>query len=53
MEMEGLVRAIKLLKKKFKISTLITDRHTQIAKWLRENATGTDHHYDIMKALKC
>lgn len=38
MEKEGLIRSVNLLKKKrFKIETLVTDRHKQIAKWAREN----------------
>lgn len=54
MEMEGLVRAIKLVrKKKFKIGTLVTDRHRQIAKWLRENVHDTNHRYDIWHLAKC
>ena len=48
MEKEGLVRSLKMLKKKkFKIGTLVTDRHKQIAKWIRENAADIDHRYDI------
>ena len=46
MEKEGLVRAMKVLKK-FKIGLFVTDHHKQIAKWLRENAPDIDHHYDI------
>ena len=54
MEMVGLIRAFKLLKKKkFKINTLVTDRHMQIAKWMRENAADTDHRYDIRHLAKC
>ena len=54
MEKEGLVRAIALLrKKKFKIATLVTDRHTQIAKWLRESVPSIDHRYDIWHMAKC
>lgn len=54
MEKEGLVRAVKFLKKnKFKIDTLVTDRHKQIAKWLRENQESTDHRYDIWHLAKC
>ena len=54
MEKEGLVRAVKLLKnKKFKIGTLVTDRHTQIAKWVRDNMPTTDHRYDIWHMAKC
>ncbi len=54
MEKEGLVRAVKFLKKKkFKVDTLVTDRHKQIAKWLRENQKSIDHRYDIWHLAKC
>ena len=54
MEKEGLVRAVKFLKKKkFRIATLVTDRHKQIAKWTRENIPSTDHRYDIWHLAKC
>ena len=54
MEKEGLIRGIQLLrKKKFKISTLVTDRHKQIAKWVKENLPSTDHRYDIWHLAKC
>lgn len=54
MEKEGLIRSIRLLKKKkFKIETLVTDRHKQISKWIRENMTATSHYYDIWHMAKC
>ena len=54
MEKEGLIRGIQLLlQKKFKISTLVTDRHKQIAKWMKENLPSTDHRYDIWHLAKC
>lgn len=54
MEKEGLIRSLKMLKqKKFKVGTLVTDRHKQIAKWLRENAKTTTHKYDIWHLAKC
>ena len=54
MEKEGLVRAVEFLrKKKFKVTTLLTDRHKQISKWARENIPGTDHRYDIWHMAKC
>ena len=54
MEMEGLVRAVQLLKeKKFEIGMIVTDRHKQIAKWLRENLPATDHRFDIWHLAKC
>lgn len=53
MEKEGLVRGMQFLKgQKFSISTLVTDRHTQIAKWMREEAFDTDHRYDIWHLAK-
>ena len=52
MEKEGLVRSLTLLKKKFKVGTLVTDRHKQIAKWLRQNAKTTDHRYDNLASGK-
>ena len=54
MEKEGLIRAAKFItKKRFKIGTLVTDRHKQIAKWARENLAATDHRYDIWHVAKC
>lgn len=57
MEMEGLQRAIAFLcSKEKKIGTLITDRHAQVAKWLRENHPQINHRYDvwhIAKGEKC
>ena len=35
MEKEGLVRGMQFLKEqKFSIATFVTDKHTQIAKWI-------------------
>lgn len=54
MEKEGLVRAVDFLKKKkMKVATLVTDRHKQIAKWVRENLPQTDHRFDIWHLAKC
>ena len=33
-------------------SSLVTDRHYQIAKWVRENLPDTDHRYDIWHMAK-
>ncbi len=52
MEKEGLVRSLEMLKK-FKIATLVTDRHQQITKCMKENAADTDHRYDIWHLVKC
>ena len=43
MEKEGLVRGMQFLKEqKFSIATFVTDRHIQIAKWMREKSFNTD-----------
>ena len=37
MELEGLLRVLEFLKKKNgQVGTLVTDRHQQITKWMRE-----------------
>ena len=54
MKKEGLVRGMRFLKEqKFNIGTLVTDRHPQIAKWMRQAASGMDHQYDIWQLAKC
>lgn len=54
MEREGLIRAVDYLHKQgFEIDTLVTDRHKQIAKWVRENLRGADHRYDVWHLAKC
>ena len=53
MEKEGLVRGMQFLKEQtFSNVTLVTDRHTQIAKWMREKSFNTDHRYDIWHLAK-
>lgn len=53
MEKEGLVRAVSFIKKhKLDIGVLVTDRHTQIAKWVREDLSSTDHRYDAWHLAK-
>lgn len=34
------------------VATLITDRHRQIAKWVREECPETTHLYDIWHIAK-
>ncbi len=41
-----------LKEQRFRISTLVTDRHTQIAKLMREVTFDTDHRYDICHLAK-
>ncbi len=53
-ENEGLVRVIEYLHQHgCAIGTLVTDRHCQIAKGVRENLLSTDHRYDIWHLAKC
>ncbi|XDV25561.1 hypothetical protein PO909_029461, partial [Leuciscus waleckii] len=49
-EIEGLKRSVRFLKDQgMQVSTLITDRNRQVAKWVREELCpeGTRHFYDI------
>ena len=53
MEKEGLVRAIAFLEEQdLEVGVLVTDRHTQIAKWVNENLPSTDHRYDLWHMAK-
>uniref|UniRef100_A0AAV2LQR1 Transposase n=2 Tax=Knipowitschia caucasica TaxID=637954 RepID=A0AAV2LQR1_KNICA len=54
-ELEGLKRTINLLsKEKISVSTLVTDRNRQVAKWVREKLCpeGTKHFFDIWHVSK-
>ena len=47
MEKEGLIRAIKHIKdNKLTIKTLVTDRHTQVRKHMREKEPSIKHRTD-------
>lgn len=37
----------KLQKEKVSVSTFVSDRHTGIAKWIKDHQTSTHHFYDI------
>lgn len=53
MEKEGLVRAIKKLQEYgLEINTLVTDRHRQIAKWMREVQPNITHYFDVWHLAK-
>ena len=53
-ENDGLMRAGKYLEENgLKVATLVTDRHIQISKWVKENMSETDHRYDIWHLVKC
>lgn len=53
MEKEGLIRAIhELHENDLTMGTLVTDRHSQIAKWVRENLPDITHCYDVWHLAK-
>ena len=53
MEKEGLIRAVDFFKRQdLTISTIVTDRHLQIQKWVRENLMQTQHFYDVWHVAK-
>lgn len=53
MEIEGLIRAVEFLhKQKLEVGVLVTDRHRQIAKWVRENLPSVDHRFDVWHLAK-
>ena len=54
MELEGLKRNFQSLQEKhgLKVSTLITDRHTQVRKHVRENEPDVNHLFDGWHLVK-
>ena len=53
MEKEGLVRAVQYIQDQgLDIGTMITDRHRQIAKWIRETLPDTTHLFDVWHVAK-
>ena len=53
MEKEGLARVLNFLQQQgLNISVLVTDRHRQINKWLRENHSEITHYYDVWHVAK-
>ena len=54
MEKEGLHRVMEFLKSELlTIDTIVTDRHRQINKWLRDNHSEVKHFYDIWHVRSC
>ena len=54
MEIEALIRGINFLHELvFEVGLIVTDRYRQIAKWVRENLSATDHRYDVWHLVKC
>lgn len=53
MEKEGLVRSLKFLQDSgLTVDTIITDRHPQIQKYLREMMPSITHYYDVWHTAK-
>ena len=53
MEKEGLQRVLNFLQQeKLTVDVLVTDRHRQINKWLRESYPSITHYYDVWHVAK-
>lgn len=53
MEKEGLIRCVNYFNHlDISITALVTDRHVQIVKWVRENMTETTHWFDVWHVAK-
>lgn len=53
MEKEGLVRSMNFLHtRNIAVDTLITDRHPQIQKYVREKMPSVTHYYDVWHTAK-
>ena len=48
MEKEGLSRAVQQIEADgLQIDTIVSDRHPQTQKWLREKRPDTNHYFDV------
>ena len=53
MELQGLKKAVnKIHNFNITIDALVTDRHQQISKWLRETQANIKHYYDVWHLAK-
>ena len=53
MEKEGLRRMLEFLAERgLTVGTLVTDRHKQINKWIREDYPDIKHYYDVWHVAK-
>ena len=54
MEKEGLVRTLKFFENtEVRVGTLVTDRHSGIAKFICEKNAQITHCYDVWHVAKC
>ena len=52
-EKEGLHRVLEFLKEKdLTVGTLVTDRHQQITKWIKEEHPNVKHYFDVWHVAK-
>ena len=53
MEKEGLHHVLEFLKEKdLTVGILVTDRHQQITKWIREKHPNVKHYFDVWHVAK-
>lgn len=53
MEKEGFIRGMKVFEEyDLLVELLVTDRHKQLAKWIRENLPDIKHRYDVWHVAK-
>ena len=54
MEKEGLEQVLGNLEHRhqMEVEVLVTDRHRQINKWIRENHSNITHYYDVWHVAK-
>ena len=53
MEKEGLIRSVTRIKsERLNIGELVTDRHVQITKYVREEMPNTSHYFDVWHVAK-
>ena len=53
MEKEGLIRSVRLIEDAgLEIGSLVTDRHPQIQKHVREQMKSTTHYFDVWHVAK-
>lgn len=53
MEKEGLLRVLEFLQQEaMRVHVIVTDRHRQINKWLRETHPEITHYYDVWHVAK-
>uniref|UniRef100_A0A1X7TUJ4 Mutator-like transposase domain-containing protein n=1 Tax=Amphimedon queenslandica TaxID=400682 RepID=A0A1X7TUJ4_AMPQE len=53
MEKEGCIRGMTFLKKQeLDVNVLVTDRHVEITKWMKDHMTGIQHKFDVWHLAK-